>query len=304
MIKYLSPPLGERGARMMNKICGLLKGRHKTGLRYEQIQIPREDGTLLRLCVYSPQTLEQDKPGLLWIHGGGLSAGAPEQDEEAYVKRFIEWGACVVAAPDYAKSVEKPYPAAIDDCFSALQWLKANGSKYGMRPDQIFVGGASAGGGLAAALSLAARDSGKAAVAFQMPLYPMLDDRPTSSNTNNNAPLWSSKANDLAWRLYLGELYGKSGVPSHAAPARASDYSGLPPTFTFVGDVEVFYSETLAYAENLRKAGVPVQLRVFGGCFHAFDMVCPKTSVGKEAAKLIESAFRHAVSNCFAAQPD
>jgi acetyl esterase/lipase len=195
--------------------------------------------------------------------------------------------------------VVKPYPAALEDCCAALLWLRENGGRYGMRPDQVFIGGSSAGGGLTAALSLYARDAG-IPVAFQMPLYPMLDDRPTPSNTGNTAPLWNSKSNARGWRLYLGGLYGQPQVPAYAAPARAETWAGLPPTCTFVGDIEPFFDETTAYADNLRRNGIPVHFKIFPGCFHAFDLVCPNTQVAKEAADFLEEAFRYAVGHYFA----
>jgi acetyl esterase/lipase len=276
-----------------------MHGRHGKTLHYEQIYIPRPDGTQLRICVYSPLNPKTNAPGLLWIHGGGYSIGAPEQDEGAYIKRFIDFGAAVVVSPDYTKSVVKPYPAALEDCYAALLWLRDNGAKYGMRADQIFTGGDSAGGGLTAALSLYARDKNEVAIAFQMPLYPMIDDRPTDSNTNNNAPLWDSRSNDLGWRMYLGELYG-GNVPAYAAPARAEDFSNLPPTLTFVGTIEPFCAETVKYIQNLRDCGIPTHFKVFDGCFHAFDMVCPEASVSKEAAALIKTSFQYAAEHYFA----
>jgi acetyl esterase/lipase len=286
----------------MYKLTAILRGKHGKKLRYEQIFIPRKDETLLRVCIYSPFEQKQSAPGLLWLHGGGYCIGAPEQDETAYIERFIDWGAGVVAAPDYMKSVIAPYPAALDDCYAALLWLRDNGVKYGMRGDQLFIGGTSAGGGLTAALSLYARDKKEVAIAFQMPLYPMIDDRPTKSNTGNTAPLWNSKKNDLAWRMYLGNLYRTAQTTCYAAAARAKDYSGLPPTCTFVGDIEPFYDEVSAYVENLRKAGIPIHFKVFPGCFHSFDGVCRKSSVAKEASQLLEDSFKCATLNYYAKQ--
>lgn len=299
LLKIFSLPVGEGAIRIMYRLTETMRGRHGNKLKYEQVYIPRGDGTELRVCVYSPPAPRQNAPGLLWIHGGGYSIGAPEQDEKAYIRRFIDWGAGLVVAPDYTKSVVKPYPAALQDCYAALRWLRDRGGEYGMRPDQVFIGGDSAGGGLTAALSLYARDKGDVPIAFQMPLYPMIDDRPTESNRGNNAPLWNSRANDLGWRLYLGELYGKPDLPCYAAPSRAVDYRGLPPTCTFVGDIEPFYDETVTYVENLKKSGVKTHFKIFGGCFHAFDMVCPKTEVAREAARLLEDSFKFAAANYF-----
>ncbi|MDR2655509.1 MAG: alpha/beta hydrolase [Oscillospiraceae bacterium] len=287
--------------RVMKALCGLLKGRHSKEMRYEQVYIPRADGSKLRLCVYSPLETKSNLPGVLWIHGGGYSIGVPEQDD-SFILRFIKAGACVVVSPDYTLSPDKPYPAALEDCYSALLWLRGRGEAFGMRPDQIFVGGDSAGGGLAAALSLYARDKGEVSVAFQMPLYPMLDDRPTESSRDNDAPVWNSDLNEAAWRLYLGERYGSGDVPAYAAPARAADYGGLPPACSYVGSIEPFLDETAAYIKNLKKCGIPVSFKIFDGCFHGFDIMCPKTNIAKQAADFLTENYKYAAENYFAPQ--
>ena len=125
--------------KILKALCTLLRGSHSRDIRYEQLFIPRADGTKLRLCVYSPLQKKEGVPGLLWIHGGGYAIGVPEQDD-AYIRRFILSSGCVVVSPDYTLSVDKPYPAALDDCRDALLWLRDHGQEYGMRPDQIFVG--------------------------------------------------------------------------------------------------------------------------------------------------------------------
>jgi acetyl esterase/lipase len=162
-------------------------------------------------------------------------------------------------------------------------------------PDGVITGGESAGGGLTAALSLLARDRGEVAIDFQMPLYPMIDDRDTDSSRDNDAPVWDSTANRSAWRLYLGALAGEENVPAYAAPARAMDYRGLPPTFTFVGDLEPFHDETLAYVSRLEDAGVPVEFQVYRGAFHAFDGMAPKAEISRSATARLLSAYARAV---------
>jgi len=231
----------------------------------------------------------------------GYAIGAPEQDE-GFIQRFIGESGAVVVSPDYTLSVDRPYPAALNDCYAALLWLRDNGGRYGMREDQIFVGGDSAGGGLAAALSLYARDRGEVNIAFQMLLYPMLDDRLTESSRDNAAPVWNTESNENGWMLYLGDLYGTDCVPAYAAPGRAKDYSGLPPACSFVGSLEPFRDETAAYIENLRKAGVTAEFKVFDGCFHAFDLICGKSQVGREAAAFLMESYRYAAGNYFAEQ--
>lgn len=287
--------------KMMKMLCGLLRGRHDKRMNYKQIHIPRGDGTELRLCVYTPPEQKENVPGLLWIHGGGYSIGIPEQDD-AFILRFVQASGCTVVSPDYTLSLDKPYPAALDDCYSALLWLRDNGADYGVNPGQIFVGGNSAGGGLAAAVTLLARDKGDVNIAFQMPIYPMMDDRPTKSSTDNNAPLWNSKVNDASWKLYMGEYYRSETAPIYAAPSRAEDYSGLPPACSYIGSLEPFLDETVDYMENLKKCGISVHFKVYDGCFHAFDQMCPEADISKTAVDFLMTSFSYAVKNYFAPQ--
>ena len=266
------------------------------GVEKEEVFVERDDGSLLRLCVYTPEEKKENVPGLLWIHGGGYGLGAPEQDF-SFIEDFIASSGCVIVAPDYINSPDAPYPGAFNDCYNALLWLEENGRSYGMREDQIFVGGNSAGGGLCAAVVLKARDTGDVDIAFQMPLYPMIDDRmETESSQNNDAPIWNSESNEIAWQMYLGELYGTDDVPKYAAPAREADYSGLPPTLTYIGTIEPFTDETLIYVENLRNAGVEVTFRSFEGCFHGFDLFS-FTAPAKEAREFLLDGFMYAVEN-------
>lgn len=297
-IRLMLPSFTCRKLRVVKALEKVMRGRCFSKLRYEQIYLPRDDGSKLRLCIYSPLSPARNVPGLLWFHGGGYAIGYPEQDERL-IRQFVEASGCVVVAPDYTLSLDQPYPAAFEDGCATLLWLRDNGVQYGMRADQIFVGGRSAGGGLAAAVALYARDSGEVNVAFQMPLYPMLDDRLTESSRDNDAPLWNAKSNEVAWKLYLGGLFGKPEVPAYAAPGRNADYQGLAPACTFVGSIEPFRDETMSYMENLRRSGVPVHCRVFDGCFHAFDVACGNTSVGQEAAAFLMDTFMFAVKNYF-----
>lgn len=271
------------------------------GINYEEKYITREDGSELRICVYSPEEAKEGVPGLLWIHGGGYGLGCPEQDF-SFIQSFVDASGCVVVAPDYTNSTTAPYPAALNDCYDALLWLKENGEAYGMRDDKIFVGGNSAGGGLCAAVTLKARDTGDVNIAFQMPLYPMIDDRMiTESSQNNDAPIWNTKSNEIAWELYLGENYKTDKVSKYAAPARETDYSNLPPALTYVGTIEPFTDETIEYVENLKNAGVEVQFRTFEGCFHGFDLLFYSTPA-KQARQFLIDGFMYAVENFTAEQ--
>ncbi|MDB5968630.1 MAG: esterase/lipase [Hydrocarboniphaga sp.] len=302
IMRRLLRPSTPAAFRRLNRLSTLLlKGRKPKDLQVSETWIPRRDGGQQRLVIYKPLNSRAGVPGVLWAHGGGYLMGVPEQDTATY-RRLIAAGECVVVAPDYRLGGEAPYPAALEDCYDALLWLKQQAGEMGVRDDQIAVGGMSAGGGLTAALTLYARDRGEVQIAFQMPLYPMIDDRMRSeSSTDNDAPVWDSVSNKVAWQVYLGELYGKD-VPPYAAAARALDYRGLPPTCTFVGDLEPFRDETVQYVHNLKAAGVPVAFEIYKGAYHGFDVVAPKAKISRNATAFFVHWFEFAVHNYFAPQ--
>jgi acetyl esterase/lipase len=303
IFKLLNPTFTESRIRIFARLTKkFLRGKTDKSLDCSEQWILRDDNSQMRVCIFKSKEHSAKVPGILWMHGGGYGMGVPEQGI-GMAKAFINKKHCVVIAPEYRLSVDAPYPAAMDDCNTALIWMKNHAESLGINDSQIFIGGDSAGGGLTAAVSLYARDKQEVNIAFQMPLYPMLDDRmQTESATENNAPVWNSKSNYFAWKLYLGELFGKDNVPEYASPARATNYANLPPTATFVGDLEPFRDETIAYVENLRKAGVKVSFRVFEGCYHAFEQVCPKAEISKNAIEYITSEYAFAVENHFAEQ--
>ncbi len=303
LIRFFWPSFTERKYRLAKVANEKLKGKCRSPLAYEQTIITRQDNSQLRLCIYSPLQPREDVPGLLWLHGGGYALGTPEQDEQ-FIQRFIHASNCVVVAPDYRLSIDAPYPAALEDAYAALLWLKENGPASGVRTDQLMVGGDSAGGGLAVALTLLAQDQKEVAIAFQMPLYPMLDDRMnTLSATDNDGPLWNSKSNATSWRLYLGPLFQTDQVPIYAAPARCRDLTGLPPACSYVGSIEPFRDEVIDYFERLSATGTDVRLRVFDGCFHGFDIVCAKTAIARDAKDFLMTHFLYATEHYFTAQP-
>ena len=283
------------------KLTEKQKGRKIRGLHSTEEWITREDGSKLRICVYRPLHEVSNVPGVLWLHGGGYALGIPEFSSDTY-KRLIKASGCTIIAPDYRLSIEAPYPAALEDAYTALKWMKTHAEALGIRPDQLMVGGESAGGGLAAALTLYARDKNEVNIAFQMPLYPMIDDQMTTESAkDNNAPVWNSRMNEWSWKLYLGDLYDKD-VPYYAAPARATDYHNLPPAVTFVGALEPFRDETIHYVENLRKAGVHVDFELYNGCYHGFDKVNPRADSSKKSTAFFLDSFKYAVEHYFANQ--
>jgi acetyl esterase/lipase len=288
--------------RQLRRKSDHLRGKKTRGLQCREEWIPRrQDGTSLRLCIYKSLVSSASAAGILWMHGGGYAIGVPESSD-GIIRRLITESGCIVVAPDYRLSLDSPYPAALDDCHEALLWMKENASALGIREDQLMVGGESAGGGLAVALALYERDHRGVKIAFQMPMYPMLDDRMTNESAiENNAPVWDSDANRVAWGLYLGDLAGKD-VPSYAAPSRAADFSNLPPAVTFVGDLEPFRDETIKYVMKLREAGVPVDFERYPGCYHAFEKMNPYADVSRKALSFFMESFKYAVKHYFAEQ--
>lgn len=262
------------------------------------IRIPTVRGSIPAL-VLSPKGGAQNATGILWVHGGGYITGMKEMVHMSRAVDLVKRFGAGVVSPGYRLAIQQPFPAAAEDCYSALVYLKDHAQELGIRRDQIMVGGESAGGGLCAAVCLMARDRKSVNIAFQMPLYPMLDDRDTESSRNNHGKVWNTRKNHLAWKLYLrGTL--KEQVPAYAAPARAQDFADLPPAYTFVGDGEPFYAETLQYIENLKRAGISADVDVYHTDIHAFDMMRPELEISRVAAEKFNQAFAYAKEHYFA----
>ena len=230
------------------------------------------DGHEVRIMLYRPLGGAVVKPGYLQIHGGGYILGSPEGSDLRNRTLAIETDT-VVAAVDYRLAPETPHPGPVEDCYAALKWLHGQAGLLGVDPARIAVGGESAGGGLAAALCLLARDRGEVPVAFQHLIYPMIDDRTAASadpHPYTGQFVWTAASNAFGWRSLIGAEPGSPGISPYAAAARAEDLSGLPPTFIAVGALDLFLEEDLDYARRLSRAGVPVELHVYPGAYHAF----------------------------------
>jgi len=268
----------------------------------EKAYIPSGDCSM-KLLILRPTVNKRPRektPGILWIHGGGYAVGMADMVFMSRAKRLVtEYGA-VVISPEYRLAGEAPYPAALEDSYHALLYLKDHAAELGCADDQIMVGGESAGGGLTAALCMLARDRGEVNVAFQMPLYPMIDHRDTDSSHDNHGLSWNTKRNHAAWKLYLKGIDGE--IPVYASPARQMDYSNLPPAYTFVGDREPFYCETLTFIQNLQKAGVVARADVYPTGFHAFDMLLPFRKISRQAILAFEKQYLYAAEHYRVAQ--
>ncbi|MCO1653808.1 alpha/beta hydrolase [Pseudonocardia humida] len=229
--------------------------------------------------VARPAATTDPAPALLWIHGGGLVIGSAAMDDD-FCRRVARELGVVVASVEYRLAPEHPFPAPLHDCYAGLEWLAG---QPGVDPRRIAVGGASAGGGLAAALALLARERGEIHPAFQLLVYPMLDDRTVSDppGVAGRLRMWNAAANRFGWRSYLGAATAGE-VPPLAAPARAEDLTGLPPAWIGVGTLDLFLDEDRAYARRLGEAGVPVELHEVPGAYHGFDMAQRKAGVSRE----------------------
>ena len=227
--------------------------------------------------VHQPVTGSGTRPALLWIHGGGYVIGSAAQDD-AICRHFADSLGIVVAAVEYRLAPEHRFPTALHDCHDALVWLAAQPS---VDPGRLAVGGASAGGGLAAALALLAQERGEVPLVFQLLAYPMLDDRSAvrTDLDERNLRVWNTKANRFGWQSYTGLVPGSDEISDLAAPARRRDLGGLPPAWVGVGTLDLFHDEDVAYAGRLREAGVECALDVVEGAFHGFDAVRPKAGV-------------------------
>ena len=228
--------------------------------------VPGHDGDPpVRLKVYRPNNLAVGAPALYWIHGGGMVLLDADNDDPLCAQRAAAHQ-CLVVSVDYRLAPETPAPGLIHDCYAGLSWLADNAGKLGIDDSRIMIGGASAGGGLAAGLALFARDNGGPSIAGQLLVYPMLDHRneTPSSHAIVDPRVWNRNANLLAWEAYLG---GSEPTP-YSSPTTALDLRGLPPAYINVGSCDMFLDEDVAYAQELQRAGVATELHVYPGAFH------------------------------------
>ncbi|MGA6161632.1 alpha/beta hydrolase [Amycolatopsis magusensis] len=236
----------------------------------------------IEVYVYDVPGRTRPSGALLWIHGGGYVMGDAATDHTACSRFARELGITVVSV-NYRLAPEDPFPAGLDDCFTALRWLHEHAGELGVDPAGIAVGGESAGGGLAAALAQRAHDTGDLPVCFQLLVYPMLDDRTTLAE-RPDALVWTPASNRFGWAAYLGHDSAAGEDRPYAVPARRSDLSGLPPAWIGVGELDLFHDEDLAYAARLIEAGVACQVEVVPGMYHGAVSLVP-------GAPLVE-AFR------------
>lgn len=281
--------LNRTSAILINRILPwVIWPRSNRKVAIENIWIEGQDGQpRLRLRIYRPKNAANPARAMLWLHGGGYVIGTPEIDDRACIEFARSLGLIVVSV-DYRLAPQHPFPAALEDAWSALIWMADHSQKLALDPARISIGGASAGGGLAAALAQMACDRGGIQPAFQLLVYPMLDDRTVlwEDIQDKEFLVWPRSSNRFGWESYLGQPCGEDHVPPYAVPARRENLSGLPPAWIGVGTLDMFHNENVDYANRLRGSGVEVDLEEVSCAFHGFDVLRPRSalaSVFKEA---------------------
>lgn len=272
------------------------------GIQRRGLSIPSEDGAMIRLTLYRPEGLCQAAPCLVYFHGGGFYLG-----DAGYIHRYAAQYArdarCAVLFVHYRTSDAAPFPVPFQDCYAALGWVWDNASRLGVDRARLAVGGDSAGGALAAACALRARDENGPHLCFQLLVYPVTDCRmgTASMKKYTDSPLWNAGLNQSMWRCYLRD--GDCGMPEYASPLLASDYSELPPAYVEVEEFDCLHDEGAAYARALRSAGVDVQLEDVPGTFHGFDFFAG-SSIAKQMLQTRAAALRRAFEQASEASPD
>ncbi|MBT8342720.1 MAG: alpha/beta hydrolase [Desulfatitalea sp.] len=243
---------------------------------------PGKDGPSVKVRIYQPEKRNATLPALLWIHGGGWILG-DIHTEDLRAKSLSSDLNCVVASVEYRLAPEHPFPAALEDCYAALRWLANSAEQFGVNAERIAVGGESAGGNLAAGLCLMARDRAEVRICYQFLNGPPLDDMGMESSelSDMESPVLTRAQGMTAWRSYLHQKPGSEDISAYAAPVRAANLSGLPPTCISIGARDLLCIENLVYAQRLIKAGVSTELHVYAESFHGFDMFAPQADASK-----------------------
>ncbi|NCB77356.1 MAG: alpha/beta hydrolase [Negativicutes bacterium] len=242
----------------------------------------------MSIRIYEPKERKGMLPGVLYFHCGGYSLGSPAH-EDASCYKYVKEVNCVIVSPNYRLAPENPAPAAYEDCYQALLWVAEQANEIGIDCSRLAVTGLSCGGGLAIAVAMMARDRKGPLLTFQMPIAPTIDDR---LNTKSSLEFTDPRALNYKtcrkiWDLYLGEGHeNRDDISPYAAPSRATDLSGLPPCYSYVGALDPHRDETIAYINKLLQAGVSAGFSLYPQCIHAFELENPEAEISKQAVAM------------------
>jgi acetyl esterase/lipase len=284
-----APPIGDvesrrvNGHRMFDYVASTW--HPVADVEVDRHTLTTADGATLALGWYH---MPAGQPGsvVLYLHGGGMIFGLEHLGVvyDLAVREYVATSGVPMLVVDYRIAPEHPHPTPVEDCYAALRWLADNAATLGVDPARIGVMGDSAGGGLAAGLCLLARDRGGPPIAAQLLIYPMLDDRAQTPDPQLLPFLtWTYDDNITGWAALLGDSAGTAAASPYAAPARATDLTGLPDTYIDIGDLDIFRDEDITYARRLSDAGVPTELHLHPGCPHAFEALARGADVSKRA---------------------
>lgn len=262
------------------------------GVRTRVETVPGPEGApaiTLRIHEREDTIGRADRPVFYWTHGGGMVIGSAA-DDDANLAAYVTATGCVAVSVEYRLAPEHPYPAPQEDVYAGLMWTVSQADALGLDLSRLVIGGASAGGGLTAALAIMVRDRKGPHIALQMLFQPMLDHRNELPSTHEvtDVNIWDGDMNARGWAALLGDLHADD-VPGTASPARESDLTGLPPAFIDVGSVEVFRDEAIDYASRLMRSGVQTELHVWPGGFHGYDAFAASSRLARST-----QATRHA----------
>ena len=266
----------------------------------EERQVPGSRGhPAVPVYVVNAEARQEPPRGAIYfVHGGGFIGGDARENLTA-LKGLAQRLNCVIVSVQYRLAPATRFPGPLEDAYAGLKWLHGNAAALGVDPRRIVVMGESAGGGLAAMLTIAARDRGEVPVAFQALVYPMLDDRTGSSRPvppHIGQLIWTAESNRKGWQALLGRRPGAATQPAGAVPARVSNLKGLPPTFIGVGSIDLFVDEDVEFARRLINADVPTELLVVPGAFHGFQMIVPRAAISQQFNSALETALSRALS--------
>jgi acetyl esterase/lipase len=286
------PQMRANMAQMLEQLSAIPR---RADVLYGEETVPGPKGAPgVRVLIYSPKDGKTNRPAYYHVHGGGYVAGVPEMNGPRNALIAAELGVVVVSV-DYRLAPETSFPGNVEDCYAGLKWLHANASSLGVDKNRIAIGGESAGGGLAAALALLARDRRKIKLIHQQLTYPMIDDRvPKKVHGYTGEFGWTRASNVFGWEALLGKKPGGPRTSPYAAAARATNLKGLPPAYLSTGALDLFLDENVDYAMRLTRAGIPVEVHIYPGAYHGFEFFGEGTRVAKQAARDHMEALRAA----------